>query len=208
MANQVGGIAVGLGAIVPNDRIGKMGDKIVSQLHGKLFEAAVTQTLFHAANQAVTATTVALATTYTGICLSNPVGSGKYIQVVGAGYAFVVAPAAPVAVGIMVGSNATTDVTHTTPLTPRCSMIGSGATSSAKVDAAATLPTAPTIERILGVVDTGAITVATQSASSTQAIEGGILLGPGSYAAIYTSTASGASAFLGSFQWIEFPVIS
>jgi hypothetical protein len=63
------------------------------------------------------------------------------------------------------------------------------------------------VERILGVIDTGAITVATQSGVSFTDLQGTIILPPGAYAAIYTSTASAASGFIGSFQWIEVPIL-
>lgn len=188
-------------------RSGKFGDMIGSNLNGYLYEANANQMLFHAANQAVTVTTVALATTYTGISIANPVGNTRNIQLTGAGYAFVVAPAAPIAVGIMVGYNATTNVTHTAAITPKSSLVGTGAAPTALVDSSSTLPTAPWLERLLGVVDTGAITTITQTGLSNIPLDGSIILPPGGYAAIYTSTASAASGFFGSFQWIEVPIL-
>jgi len=188
-------------------RLGKLSEVMVSELQGRLYELNYRKSLFNAANQAGTVTTVGLATTYTGICLSNPVGNAFNLVVLGAGYAFPVAPAADVVVGLMVGFNGTTNVTHTTPITPKSSFVGAAAGApTALVDAAAGLPTAPWIERILGKVDTGALTVATQSAQATSAIEGGIILAPGGYVAIYTSTVANTAGFFGSFQWAEVPV--
>lgn len=188
-------------------RSGKSGDMIGSNLNGYMYEANSRGLLFHAANQAATVTTVALATTYTGISIANPVGSGKNIQLTGCGYSFVVACAAPVAVGIMVGYNASTDVTHTAAITVKSSIVGAASTAVAKVDSSSTLPTAPWVERILGVIDQGAVTTVTQSGLSNIDLGGSIILPPGAYAAIYTSTASGASGFFGSFQWIEVPIV-
>ncbi len=188
-------------------RAGKLGDTIGSNLNGFYYEANANGMLFSAANQAVTVTTVALATTYTGISIANPIGNAKNIELTGVGYAFVVAVAAPVAVGIMCGYSASTNVTHTTPIAPKSGIIGVASTATALVDASSTLPVAPVVERILGVIDTGAITVATQSGVSFTDLQGSIILPPGAYAAIYTSTASAASGFIGSFQWIEVPIL-
>lgn len=190
----------------PPLRQGKTGDLIVSEMHGKLYELNYRKQLFSAANQAATVTTVGLATTHTGLVISNPVGSAVNVVLLGVGWSFIVAPAAPMAIGIMVGFNAATNVTHTAAVTPISSYAGSGVVPSAKVDSSSTLPTAPVLERLLGVVDTGAITTLAQGPIGNVLLEGGIILPAGAYAAIYTSTASGASGFLGSFQWAELPV--
>lgn len=208
MPNRVGPQQLASGVTTDIVRLGNGGDTIGSNLNGYLYEANKNQTLFHVANQTGIATTVALATTYTGICLSNPVGNTKNIQITSAGYCFTVAPAATIAVGIMVGYNATTNVTHTAAITAiKSGYIGVGQAPTALADSSATLPTAPWVERILGVVDTGAITTTTQSATGVVPIDGTIILPPGGYAAIYTSTASGALGFMGSFQWIEVPIL-
>lgn len=208
MANRVGPQQLAAGGLQDVGRIGNLGDVIGSNLNGYLYEANKNQTLFHVANQAATVTTVALATTYTGICLSNPLGNTKNLQITSAGYSFTVAPAAVIAVGIMVGYSGTTNVTHTTPITAvKSGYVGVGAAPTALADAAATLPVAPWVERILGVVDTGAITTTTQTATGVVPIDGTIILPPGGYAAIFTSTVSGAAGFWGSFQWIESPIL-
>lgn len=190
----------------PALRQGKLADLIVSELQGKLFEANLRGLLFNAANQAGTVTTVGLATTYTGICLSNPVGNTKNVVVTGVGYAFPVAPAADVVVGLMTGYSGSTQVTHTTPITPKTSFIGAGANPTALVDSAATLSATPVIERILGKVDTGAITTTTQGSVTNTMIEGGIILAPGAFVAIYTSSVANTAGFFGSFQWMELPL--
>jgi hypothetical protein len=206
MALRVGPQTLAVGTTT-DGRSGAQGDTIGSNLNGYLYEANKNQTLFHVANQAATVTTVALATTYTGICLSNPVGNLKNIQLTAAGYSFTVAPAAPIAVGLMVGYNATTNVTHTAAITAiKSGYVGIGPAPTALADSSATLPTAPWVERILGTVDTGAITTTTQTATGVIPVDGAIILPPGGYVAIFTSTVSGASGFWGSFQWIESPI--
>ena len=190
-----------------NTRQGKMADLIVSELQGRLYEATYRGQVFTAANQAATVTTVGLATTYTGISLSNPVGNTKNLALLGVGWSFPVAAPAAIVVALMVGYNGATNVTHTTPITPKCNLVGPGAGSpTGLADASSTLPTAPWIERILGKVDSGAVSVDTQGGIANVQLEGGIILQPGAYAAIYTSTISAASGFFGSFQWAEMPV--
>lgn len=196
--------SIGVG-VQPPIRLGNMGDLIVSQLHGGHYESAYRRALFSAANQAATTTTVGLATTYTGLCLSNPVGSGYNVVIEQVGMSFIVAFPAAAALGIMVGYNSGTNVTHTTPVTPRNQFFGVGAAGVALVDAAATLPTAPVVNTVLGAGLTGAITTSVTTGLTNFDLDGSIVLPPGGYAAIYTSTVSGTSGFFGSFLWQEVP---
>jgi hypothetical protein len=52
-------------------RQGRTGEAIVSQLNGAYYERAGRGGIFTVANQAAVTTTIALATTYTGLCLTN-----------------------------------------------------------------------------------------------------------------------------------------
>jgi hypothetical protein len=113
--NNAASISPGLMA---NPALGPQQDQLVTQLHGQYFEQCRRNNRFFA-SVVGQVTTVGLATTYTGLCLSNPLGSGKLIVVDKLSYAFLVAFAAASAVGIMVGYSASTDVTHTTPVTVR-----------------------------------------------------------------------------------------
>lgn len=151
-------------------------------------------------------TTVGLATTYTGLCLSNPIGSGVNLGVTKCGFSFIVAFAAGAHIGLMTGFNGSTQVTQTTPVTTR-SRLFTGAASAAKglLASAVTLPTAPTVDQIFGSGLTGAITTGVVVPSYVD-LEGSLVLPPGAYAAFYTSTASGAAAGGFSFQWEEYPV--
>ena len=186
-------------------RQGNMGELIVSELHGRYYEANYRRSLFNGAIVSQV-TTVGLATTYTGLCLSNPIGSTVNLVLNKVGYAFVVAFAAGAAVGIMTGFNSGTNVTHTTPVTPRSQFFGVGATGTGLLDSSATLPTAPTLNTILGAGLTGAITTTPFGLGGVVDLEGSIILPPGAYAAIYTSTASGAASGAFSFQWEEIPL--
>jgi hypothetical protein len=184
--------------------LGPQQDGMVSQLHGCLYENVRRKASFHVANQAGQTTTVGLATTYTGLCLSNPNGSGKLVIVDRVGVSFLVAFTAASAVGLMVGFS-TTNVTHTTPATPRSNYIDTnfGTAGVALADTAATLPVAPVVHTLLGSGLTGAITTVPQMQPIWIDVDGGIVLAPGGYVAIYTSTASGTNGMLGSFHWHE-----
>jgi hypothetical protein len=187
-------------------RAGNMGEQIISELHGRYYETSYRRAMFNAANQAAATTTVGLATTYTGLCLSNPVGSPVNLVLNKVGYSFIVAFPAAAAIGLMCGYNSSTNVTHTTAGTPRSSFFGVGATGSGLVDTAATLPTAPVLTHIFAAGLTGAITTSSSNGTYVFDLEGGVILPPGAYAAIYTSTVSGTSGFFGSMQWEEIPV--
>jgi hypothetical protein len=187
--------------------LGPQQDALTSKLHGDLYEAVARKISYHGANQAGQTTTVGLATTYTGLCLSNPNGSGKNVVINRVGYAFIVAFAAGAGVGLMVGYSGT-DVTHTTPGSPRSNFIDAnyGTAGVAKIDTAATLPATPVVHTLFASGLTGAITTVPHVGPNFIDFEGGIILPPGGFAAIYTSTASGTNGMLASFAWEEVPV--
>jgi hypothetical protein len=186
-------------------RQGQLGEQIISNLHGPYYELNYRRQLFNGGIVGQV-TTVGLATTYTGLCLSNPVGSTYNVVVLKASYAFIVAFAAGSVIGLMTGYNSTTNVTHTTPVTPRSQFFGTGAAGVALLDSSATLPTAPTINTIFGSGFTGAITTTPHTGPTIIDIDGSIILPAGAYCAFYTSTASGAAGGAFSFTWAEIPV--
>ena len=165
---------------------------ILSHARRVFFAAVVGQT-----------TTVGTATTYTGLCLTNPVGSGVNLVLTNVGAAFSVAFSAAAAVGLMQGLS-TTAVTHTTPVTPT-NQINAG-TGKALVDSAATLPATPVVARILDVGLTGAITTTPGAGGNFAIQEGEIVVPPGGFLAVYTSTASGTNGGNFSFTWEEQPL--
>jgi hypothetical protein len=205
---QVGPIAT-TASLPPNAqpilRLGNMGDLIKSDLHASYYESNYRRALFNGAITGQT-TTVGLATTYTGLCLSNPVGSTVNLVINKVGFGFLVVFAAASTIGLMTGFNSGTNVTHTTPVTPRSQFVGVGTTGTGLLDSACTLPTAPTLNTIFGVGLTGAITTVPGIQSSIVDLQGSIILPAGAYCAIYTSTASGASSGAFSFTWEEVPV--
>lgn len=194
-----------------NIRLGNMGDLIKSDLHARYYEATYRKAMFTGATQAViaTATSAGLTTSVTGLpVLYNPIGNTYNVVLCRVGYSFLVAqPTAASIIGLATGFNATTALSGTlTSVSPKNRFLnGPAPTAVMYFSAAITLPTAPTLDMVLGYVGTGAITTNTNVPSSHD-IEGSIILPPGGYVQLYTSAASAASSLLCSFQWEEVPV--
>lgn len=162
--------------------------------------------VFQGANQGPggTTTSVALATTYTGLCISNPVGSGKNLIILQAGLAIVGAPVALSVVGLLGGWSSTGLTAHTTPLVPLSTFLNQSiATGVGKVDSAATLPSTPTLLLPFATIPITGITaqVANPPLTGIQFdLKGSFIVPPGGYIAIYTST---ALTIIGGFVWAE-----
>lgn len=193
-------------------RLGNMGEVVVSELHGRYYEAAYRRTLFTGATQAVIATGTAagLTVSTTGVpVLYNPIGNTVNLVLHKVAITNLVAPVAASAIGIATGYNASTAVSGTlTSVTPKSRFIGQGANPTGLMyfSAAITLPTVPTLDVVLGTITTAAITTTPTGPSILVDLEGSIILPPGAYATIYTSTALAASSLLASFSWEEVPL--
>lgn len=108
--------------------------------HGTFRDANARGAMFRASNQAAQAVSVALATTYTGLCLSNPISSAKRLHLRGVGIALTVAPAAIASLHLIGGHSAVAEVVHTAALTPRATRLGLTSTPEGKADSQATIP--------------------------------------------------------------------
>lgn len=179
---------------------GKQADMLVSSFHGTKYHQAYTGALFIAANSAAVTTSAGLATTYVGICLSNPAASGKNLILRRVNAALVVVTAAETSLNLITGFSSAGVVTHTTALTPTSGIIGTAGAPVGLADSACTLVGTPAWTRPLAstAIAAGCIAVDTD-------VEGGIILPPGAYCAIGTNIASPASGFLGAFEWEEAP---
>lgn len=175
------------------------GNTQVVQSHGDSYNASFAKRMFFAANQAGVTTSAALATAYTGLCLSNPAASTVNLSPRRISGALIVAPAALTAFGAIVGYSAAGIVTHTTPLTSLQSMfVGGGTVPQGLVDAACTLVGTPTWG-----VFTGLTPSATGVVSFSLELQGSFLIPPGGYIAIGTTIAGPASGLLASISWEE-----
>lgn len=202
-SGQVGPITQGAGLTPgsqPALRLGNQGELIATQLHGRYYENTYRRGSFVCASSAPNTTSVASATAATGLIISNPIGSGVNLAINKVGYVFSVAFAAAAIIGIACNSSTGTSVIHTAAATPRQLMIGTPTGALGLVDTSATLPAAAYITHVLTSIP------AAGTGSGIVDLEGSLVLAPGAYAHIYTSTASGASGFSGFFSWEEIPI--
>jgi hypothetical protein len=185
----------------PTFRADRSGAQVITPAKGKYHEACFRQGVFWAANQAAQAITVALATTYTGLCISNPLGNTKNIIPIKVGLALSVAPAAIAPIGLITGYSATANVTHTSALTPASALIGTGTGPTAKADSQATITGSPAWTLMLW---SGFTAAALPSASpSLIDLDGTLIIPPGGYVAIGALT---AVTGIWSMTWLEEPI--
>jgi hypothetical protein len=199
MAGAPSGLKLPDGVSTQTERVGNQNDRIVSKLHGDLWECASRGRLFHACSQAATTTTIALAAVYTGLCLSNPVASTVVLEVRAVGIALSVAPAG-IATCTLAGGYAAGGVTvHTTPLVTYNCKLGNATAATGLADAAATLVGAPRdIMPLVGGFTAGAL----YPHQGIHMIQGGICIPAGGYVFIETLTV--AIGFFG-IWWAEWP---
>ena len=171
---------------------------MVANFGGSYAEAARRGKIFSASNVAAQAVSVALATTYTGLLLYNPAGSGKRAILLKAKYALSVAPVAVASLHLLRVPTGT--YTHTTPLAAPgivSTKIGGTAASSMGADSAATIPT-PTYMMSAGSGFTAGALYADSQVWLD--IDGAITIEPGGGIAWGALTA--VTGF-GSFLWAE-----
>ena len=158
--------------------------------------------VFSIANQAAVATTAALATTWTGLAIGNPVHSGKICKIIEFGFALSLAGSKAGAIGLMTGSSLVTAIAAS--LTPRPAIVNGSATSKMLATAGQTIAT-PVLEKVVGSYGT----VATSSwgvvgTGVYRPPEGTLILTPGSFIATY-NTLDTTAAFVFHFVWEEVP---
>lgn len=176
---------------------------------GAYVYATQTGTLYAGGNQAVVATamTAGVPTTYTGgLVLANPpsnTGVSLVLQRVQVAFDVAQTNAAVISLGLGYSSTALTGTL--TAITPQNQNPGSSNVATGKLysSASITLPVAPFLARVIGSVDTGALTVAVNAASLALDLDGGVLLPPGGFACILSSATGTASSMIANFVWVE-----
>lgn len=197
ITGQVGPAALADGVSAQPFREGKSGEAIIQQLHGRYFEQCYRGNVFSAANQAAQAVSVALATTYTGLLLYNPLGSGKVLVPLKVKYALSVAPAAIATVGLLGGFSGTGGVTaQTTALGVQSSQIGNLSKGVGIALSAATIVTPTWIKQLWD----GFTAAALPAPQVPVDLEGIIEILPGGFLAVGALT---AVTGLGSIFWEE-----
>lgn len=179
-----------------NLRMGKQGDAIVSELHGRYYEQTYRGNVFSVCTQGTgVTTTAALATTFTGLAIGNPAGSGVNL-VLNKFTCAQFAVGAAATIGIMGGAGSIT-----ASLTPQSRIIGGGAVSKATATAGQTIST-PVLIATFGECGSLATTGYGLQAGIAVDLEGSIIVPPGSFIASYTSIVT-TSALQFSFAWEE-----
>jgi hypothetical protein len=180
-------------------RAGRQGDLIVSELHGRYYEQTVRGNVFSVCTQGTgVTTTAALATTFTGLAVGNPTGSGVNL-VLNKFTAAQFAVGAAATIGIMGGAGSIT-----ASLTPQSRVIGGGQTSKAVATAGQTIST-PLLIATFGSVGSVATTGYGLEPGILVDFEGSVIIPPGSFVASYTAIVT-TSALQFSFSWEEVPV--
>jgi hypothetical protein len=202
----VGGNTEAAKGTFPNNlRVGPTGELIVRALHADGYEAAVRNQLFAGSNISAVTTSAGFATTHTGVCLSNPIGSGKNLVLMRVKYGALVAQAAAISLGLMTGINAVTNVVQTTPLVVGSNLAGSPA-GVGLLAAASTLSIAPNRVILMDTLMTGAVTTGVIGGNLYDT-SGTIVIPPGGFVATYTSAASTASSLVFGFTWEEVSIV-
>ncbi len=184
----------------PNARAGSQGEAIVSQLHGRYYEQGSRGNIFSGANQAAQAVSVALATTYTGLLLYNPVGSGKVLVPLKVKWALSVAPAAIATIGLLGGFAATGGVTaFTSEIAAQSSQLGNTGNGMGRVLSQATIVTPTWIKQLYDGFTAAALPAPTLPVD----LEGMLQIMPGGFLGIGALT---AVTGLGSIFWEEVPL--
>ena len=195
MYARVGQFRAAVGTVNPL-RADTYGALIVQAGGGSLQEAAVNGRLFSVANQAAVAVTAGLTTTWTGLGVANPTGSGKLLIIHEFGWSTNVVNPAEGVVGLMTA----TDTGFAAALSARCARNGY-ATSVAFCDDGATIST-PILERVCGSTMEGAITTTPQLGVNIYDIKGGIVLAAGRSVLTYHSI-GGTASLIFHFLWEE-----
>jgi len=170
----------------------------VIEQQAKYYASARSGTVGWAMNPSGVTTSAALATTYVGLCLSNPVASGKSLSILNVSGAFIVAPTTVTGVALITGWASGGVTVHTTALTVGNGFVNNADVLVAKADSACTLVGTPAWSMLLS-----------QTASATALpsfnidVDGLFLIPPGGYIAIGTTIASPASGFQGGIMWRE-----
>ena len=159
-------------------------------------EAALAGRLFSVSNQGAVAVTAALNTTWTGLGVCNPTGSGKILIMHEFGWSQTVVNPAEGAIGLMTA----TDTGFAAALTARCCRYGY-ATSVAYCDDGATIST-PVLERLCGGTMEGAITTVPSLCPNVVRLDGSIILDPGRSVMTY-HTIGGTASLAFYFIWEE-----
>lgn len=189
----------------PNALAERLGEAPVSQWlpkYGALAWSGLLYTVGHSAAQALSINS----TTFTGLAISNPAGSGKNLVIVDASFG-VAAALAAVAIVPRLGYAAVVALTQGNATSNKGlpTLVGSGGGSVALCGASGTLTAAPTTLRALGGLQwvTGAGGAGGQLYAKDE-VAGAIIIPPGQMLTLDALVA--AATVVASFTWAELPI--
>ena len=184
--------------VVTNGGLGPHAELLASQLDAQYRMGVRNSETYFIANQSATTTTIALAATYTGCCLFNPITSKKNLSILKVSCSLWAAPAGIVAVGLIVGWSAA-GVTPANALTTynAKTLVGGSPLSGAGGSSGCTLVGTPIWACMLSSANaSGALSTA--SSPVWFDIGGTLEIPPGGYVAIGTQT---VASIVGQIQW-------
>lgn len=193
-----------------NDTLGKAGEQMVAELHGKYYTQCYRGEMFWGSTVTAAAISTYTGTSVTGLGLWN-IGTGKNLIPVRTVIIPVTAGSADVAVGYTFTTNAGTGVATAAPISAatyitatrgNCNF-SSTVSSSASVVLTATLTSAPTLFMGLGTAQTNAITAGYGAIVIDH--DGQMVIGPGTFASLGMSAAN-TGTYLASIFWYEAPL--
>lgn len=165
---------------------------------GKYAEAALAGRLFHSANINMVTTSTTLNTTFVGLGLCNPAGSGKIVIVHEFSYAFATASAAALILALAVTDDTGFAQDTNAPITCAWPNLKS---SVCYTDEGATI-TAPVIVKVISQKADAATTTFVECPRVVD-LGGSIILPPGRAVVTDTTTVAGASNAQFAFMWEE-----
>ena|SRR5437773_4105978 len=177
-----------------------LGELGMSELLPRLWAMGWSGIIYSAANQAAQAVSVALATTYTGLGIYNPPGSGVNLVPLKVKFALSVAPAAIATLGLLGVWAANGAVTaQTAKLASQNGLIGNTSSGQGIALSQATIATPTWIEQLYD----GFTAAALPAPTPPLYMDGHLGVAPGGFLGIGALT---AVTGLGSIFWAELPV--
>lgn len=192
-------------------RVGKGGEQLVTELHGKYYEQTARGNVFWACMTAGVIFPAPGATAANPMTLANPAGSGRNVVLVSFDMVLTVTPGTPLLgiYGLYANTNVVAAAVTGTAITPIPGLVGSNFMPVAKPLSTSTVPVAPTLMIPFATKMTGATTVAgaSQVPSLHLDFDGRVVLTPGSAITPQQTVADTSNAtVICAVCWEEVPI--
>lgn len=196
------GDTVAADQMIVQARFGRANELIVGDGQAPYYDLVKRGNVYKATNQAIIALSVN-STTATGLIVTNPAGSGKNLVLLELVVALASAPAGISVLALVGKPGPAQTVTHTTPMTTGFSnaLYGTGNSSIALVDTAATIPTPETIRPLPG----GPVAASSiMTPFIKDEIKGSLIVAPGGVISLQAFTT--AISVMAQLTWAEVPI--